>query len=333
MPRLIQPLILALILLLGLLMPFGSAVAQVGPLRGAPAPVSASSPEESTSLMRWMTAQQRDAALKFRRLLIDLRDGGSWLTLLTAVGAAFLYGIFHAAGPGHGKMLVISYFLGRESRLGEGVRMGIRIAVTHVASALIIVAVLFLLFDGKPAPDFESSREIRLIAYAGIIALGLWFLLEATQRVQKGLAPSDCGHDHGHHHGHHHGHENHGHENHGHENHGHGHQPIALSRADRWRARLTGWMAGAVPCTGAIIVLIFCAANGLWLVGLAMVSAIAVGMALTMTGLGLLTLLGRGWVGRWANNTQRAGFWSLVIALAGPALVTLGGVFLLVLTL
>ncbi len=318
MPRLIQPLILALILLLGLLMPLAPTLAQVGPMRGAPAPVSTPSPEESTSLMRWMAAQQRDAALKFRRLLIDLRDGGSWLTLLTAVGAAFLYGIFHAAGPGHGKMLVISYFLGREARLGEGVRMGIRIAVTHVASALIIVAVLFLLFDGKPAPDFESSREIRLIAYAGIIALGLWFLLEAIQRVQKGLAPADCGHDHGHHHGH---------------EHGHGHHLTAPSPADRWRARLTGWMAGAVPCTGAIIVLIFCAANGLWLVGLAMVSAIAVGMALTMTSLGLLTVLGRGWVGRWASKPQRAGFWSLVIALAGPALVTLGGVFLLVLTL
>ncbi len=309
-------LILRLLLLLALLVPLAPAVAQIGPMRGAPAPTATASPEESNSLMRWMAVQQRDAALKFRRLLIDLRDGGSWLTLLTAVSAAFLYGVFHAAGPGHGKMLVISYFLGREARLGEGVRMGVRIALTHVASALLIVAVLFLLFDGKPAPDFESSREIRLIAYAGIIALGLWFLLEAAERVRKGLAPADCGHDHGHHH-----------------DHTHGHDHTRLSPADRWRARLTGWMAGAVPCTGAILVLIFCAANGLWLVGLLMVSAIAVGMALTMTGLGLLTLVGRGWVSRWANRTPRAGFWSLVIALAGPALVTLGGVFLLVLTL
>jgi nickel/cobalt transporter (NicO) family protein len=312
MSRLILPLVLRLFLLIGLLMPLAPVVAQVGPMRGAPAPVSAAGPEESGSLMRWMAAQQRDAALKFRRLLIDLRNGDSWPTLLTAMGAAFFYGIFHAAGPGHGKMLVISYFLGREARLGEGVRMGVRIALTHVASALVIVAVLFWLFDGKPAPDFESSREIRLIAYAGIIALGLWFLLEATQRVQKGLAPADCGHEHGH---------------------GHGHEHQLTAPADRWRARLTGWVAGAVPCTGAVIVLIFCAANGLWLVGLLMVSAIAVGMALTMTGLGLLTLLGREWVSRWANNSRRADFWSLVIALAGPALVTLGGVFLLVLTL
>ncbi|MFY8105536.1 MAG: nickel/cobalt transporter [Elstera sp.] len=316
MPRLISQLILRLFLLLAVLMPLAPAVAQVGPMRGAPAPVSAPNPEESNSLMRWMAAQQRDAARTFRRLLIDLRDGGSWLTLLTAVGAAFLYGVFHAAGPGHGKMLVISYFLGREARLGEGVGMGVRIALTHVASALLIVAALFLLFDGKPAPDFESSREIRLIAYAGIIALGLWFLLEAAERVRTGRA-ADCGHDHSHDHHHH----------------GHGHDQASLSPSDRWRARLTGWMAGAVPCTGAIIVLIFCAANGLWLVGLLMVSAIAVGMALTMTGLGLLTLLGRGWVSRWAHSAPRAGFWSLVIALAGPALVTIGGVFLLVLTL
>ncbi|KJV08911.1 hypothetical protein VZ95_14770 [Elstera litoralis] len=260
--------------------------------------------------MRWLAAQQRDAAFKFRRLLIDLRDRQSWLTLATAVGLAFLYGIFHAAGPGHGKMLVISYFLGRQARLAEGLRMGVRIALTHVASALAIVAVLFLLFDGKPAPDFESTREVRLIAYAGIIALGLWFLLEAGERVRQGLAPADCGHNH---------------------HHGHSHAP-APPRPSGARG-LTGWMAGAVPCTGAIIVLVFCAANGLWLTGLLMVSAIALGMALTMTGLGVLTLVARGWVSRWAERRPQAGFLNLVMALAGPALVTLGGMLLLALTL
>jgi ABC-type nickel/cobalt efflux system permease component RcnA len=307
-------LILRLLVLLAMLWPLSPALAQVGPMRGAPAaPATQAAPEESNSVMRWLAAQQRDAAFKFRRLLIDLRDGGSWLALLTAVGLAFLYGVFHAAGPGHGKMLVISYFLGRDSRVAEGLRMGVRIALTHVASALAIVAALFLLFEGTPAPDFESTREVRLIAYAGIIALGLWFLLEAAERVRKGLAPADCGHDHGH--GHHHGH-------------GHDHRP-----RDVWRARLTGWMAGAVPCTGAIIVLVFCAANGLWLTGLLMVSAIALGMAVTMTGLGILTLVARAWVSRWAQRRPRAGLWSLVMALTGPALVTLGGMVLLALTL
>lgn len=301
-------LIVRLFVLLAVLMPLAPALAQVGPMRGAPTAAQAA-PEESSGAMRWLAAQQRDAAFKFRRLLIDLRDRQSWLTLATAVGLAFLYGIFHAAGPGHGKMLVISYFLGRQARLAEGLRMGVRIALTHVASALAIVAVLFLLFDGKPAPDFESTREVRLIAYAGIIALGLWFLLEAGERVRQGLAPADCGHDHHHEHSH------------------------APARPDLWRARLTGWMAGAVPCTGAIIVLVFCAANGLWLTGLLMVSAIALGMALTMTGLGVLTLVARGWVSRWAERRPQAGFWHLVMVLAGPALVTLGGMVLLALTL
>lgn len=311
-------LIIRLFMLMLLALPLSPALAQVGPMRGAPAATATqTAPEESNSVMRWLAAQQRDAAFKFRRLLIELRDGGSWFALLTAVGLAFLYGVFHAAGPGHGKMLVISYFLGRDSRLAEGLRMGVRIALTHVASALAIVAALFLLFEGTPAPDFESTREVRLIAYAGIIALGLWFLLEAAERVRKGRAPAECGHDHGqgHGHGHHHGH-------------GHDHPP-----RDVWRARLTGWMAGAVPCTGAIIVLVFCAANGLWLTGLLMVSAIALGMAATMTGLGILTLVARGWVSRWAQRRPRAGFWSLVMALTGPALVTLGGMVLLALTL
>lgn len=314
MPRLIA----RLLLLLSLLMPLAPAFGQMGPMRSGPA-VTQAAPEESNRLMRWLAAQQRDAAFQFRRLLIDLRDGQNWLTLMSAVGLAFLYGVFHAAGPGHGKMLVISYFLSRRARLSEGLRMGVRIALTHVASALAIVAVLFLLFDGRPAPDFESTREVRLIAYAGIIALGLWFLIEAGERLRRGSAPAACGHDHGH------GHEN-------------GHGPASpltppLPPREFWRARLTGWMAGAVPCTGAIIILVFCAANGLWLTGLLMVSAIAVGMALTMTSLGVLTLVAHGWVGRWAERRPQAGFWSHVIALAGPAFVTLGGMVLLALTL
>lgn len=302
--------ILLLGLLAALLLPLAPALAQTGPMRtigSSAGTAQAASAEESLAPLRWLARQQRDAALGFRKLLADLRAEHSGRTLAMAVGLAFLYGIAHAAGPGHGKMIVISYFLARRARLREGLWMGLRIALTHVAAALAIVAALFLLFDGRPGPDFESSREIRLIAYAGMIALGLWFLIDASERLRRGEALESCSHDHG-----------------------HAHAPVAAS--GRWQARLTGLIAGAVPCTGAIIVLVFCAANGLWLAGLLMVSAIALGMAVTMTGLGLLTLIARAPVQRWADRTLRTGRMRALLALTGPALVTLGGMVLLALT-
>lgn len=304
-------------LMLLLLSPLSPATAQVGPMRGpastsaAPA-ASAPSPEERFAPLRWLAEQQRNAARGFRQLLVELRTDGQGRTLAAAVGLAFLYGVFHAAGPGHGKMIVISYFLAERARLRDGLWMGIRIALTHVAAALAIVLGLFLLFDGRPGPDFESAREIRLLAYAGMTALGLWFLVEAGERLRRGQTLDGCGHD-------------------------HGPRPAAAetppSGAARWRGRLTGILAGAVPCTGAIIVLVFCASNGLWLAGLLMVTAIAVGMALTMTGLGLVTLIARNRISQWANRRPTQGLSRFFIGLAGPAFVTLGGVFLLAMTL
>ncbi len=310
-----------------LLFPAISATAQIGPMRGpassSAATAPAAAPDEQFAPLRWLAQQQRDAARGFRQLLVELRAEGHWHTLAAAVGLAFLYGVFHAAGPGHGKMIVISYFLAERARLRDGLWMGIRIALTHVAAALVIVLMLFLLFDGRPGPDFESAREVRLLAYAGMTALGLWFLLEAAERLRRGQALADCGHNHAAPH------------------------PAPTDRAGietaqppspptgaaRWRARLTGILAGAVPCTGAIIVLIFCASNGLWLAGLLMVTAIAGGMALTMTGLGLLTLIARDRISRWADHHPPQGFSRFFIGLAGPAFVTLGGVFLLAMTL
>lgn len=310
-------LILLLGLLAGLMLPLAPALAQSGPMRNLGPATSAAAPtgEESLAPFRWLAQQQRAAALGFRKLLADLRAEHSWRSLVTAVGLAFLYGVAHAAGPGHGKMIVISYFLAHRARLRDGLWMGVRIALTHVAAALVIVLGLFLLFNGHPGPDFESSREIRLVAYAGMIALGLWFLIDASERLRRGESLAACGHDHGP----------------GHAPHAHAPAP-STTAADRWRARLTGLIAGAVPCTGAIIVLVFCAANGLWLAGLLMVSAIALGMAVTMTGLGLLTLVARAPAQRWADHQIHNRRVRAVLGLTGPALVTLGGIVLLALT-
>ena len=65
--------------------------------------------------------------------------GGSLPSFLLALAFAFAYGAIHAFGPGHGKLVIVSYFLGREVRVVRGVAMAAQIAVVHVIAAVVIV--------------------------------------------------------------------------------------------------------------------------------------------------------------------------------------------------
>ena len=94
-----------------------------------------------------------------------IRDGDTSVPLLIGVGLAFLYGVIHALGPGHGKLVVASYFLARDARIMRGLLMGLQIAVCHVLSAMVVVAAADLLlrqaFGGAPA----EVAGVRLASY------------------------------------------------------------------------------------------------------------------------------------------------------------------------
>jgi ABC-type nickel/cobalt efflux system permease component RcnA len=126
-------------------------------------------------------------------------------------------------------------------------------------------------------------------------------LLGEVRRLRGGEAGHACGHDHGHHHGHDHHHGRH-----------HG----------RGKRRLLAVAAGFVPCTGAILILTFAFANGILASGLLMVAAIALGMALTLAGLGLVSMAVHRQVVARMGNGGGALRW---LGLLGPALILLIG--------
>ena len=107
---------------------------------------------------------QREANRLIATHMRAIRDGETSLPLLIGAGLAFLYGVVHALGPGHGKLVVVSYFLSREAQIGRGLLMGLQIAVFHVISALVVVALADLLlrqaFGGPPA----EAAGVRLAA-------------------------------------------------------------------------------------------------------------------------------------------------------------------------
>ncbi len=304
-------------LLLLVLLAASPAAAQTNPFTGAPSPAPAAQPAEPPGFFarinREVARFQRDTTREMSQRMRDIRDGETPMALLVGMGLAFLYGVIHAAGPGHGKAVVVGYFLTRQARIGRGLLMGLQISVGHVISAIVIALVADLVFRTVWGTAAAEIRWIQLASYALIALIGLYMIVE-TARGGGLHSHEHCtipGHDHsGDSHGHSHG------------GHGHGHEH-----------RPQSWLSlgvGIVPCTGAILVMLYALANGILFAGFVLVAAIAAGMALTMAGLGVLAIVARNAMTRWtAQRDEKAGgVLSGIFDYAGGVVITLIGTFL-----
>jgi nickel/cobalt transporter (NicO) family protein len=219
---------------------------------------------------------------------------------------------------------VASYFLARDAQIMRGLMMGLQIAVYHVLSAIVVVALADLVlrqaFGSAPA----EVAGVRLTSYGLIALIGATMLAQAVRRSRLRRAGIEvgCGHDHGLPAP---GHQGHGHPGHG--DHGHEARPAVASRAQQGALSLG---VGLVPCTGAVLILLYALANDILLPGLLLVVAIAAGMAITMGALGMLSIVARNVVaGRLerSSNGQSAAL-AAVSDYGGGLLITLIGMAL-----
>ena len=298
--------------------PFSNAA----PAASSDAPSQAASQGIVTTIGRAFVTAQRDVNRAINARLMAIKRGEDKSALLSGLLVAFLYGVFHALGPGHGKTVVIGYFLGRTARPWRGVAMASWIALSHVVGAVVIVGVAHLILSKSLVSPTKEFLWLRLASYGAIILVGLVMLRDWLRG----------GHEH-HHHGHeHHAHDHgHGHEGHHHEGHAcHAGDTSWLDRRAPMEQRVLALAAGFVPCSGAILILLFTMANGLILAGIAMAGAIALGMGLTLAGLGVASIFLRRQVALRLPDGGRAGHW---LALTGPVFVIGIGGILLVATL
>ncbi len=211
-------------------------------------------------------------------------DQGGFGAAVTVILASFVYGVLHAAGPGHGKMVVASYFTAKDAPLRRGILMGSVIATTQAVVAIVMVAVMALILQGSQLEIIDQTALLEVVSYGFILAIGLYM----TYGAQTGKAT--CGHDHRH--DHHHD-DQHGH------SHGHAHGPDPAAK-ETWLARKAGrWLgprgeviaigmvSGVRPCTGSILVLLFAAANGVFILGIVASFMMAAGVAITISVLGI----------------------------------------------
>jgi len=106
-------------------------------------------------------------------------------TLVSAMAAAMVFGAVHALMPGHGKAVLVSYYLGRPSDLRQGLLSGLILALTHIGTAVVLVLTGVVVVSrafavGGRAPAFETASAT-MITLIGVLLL--WRALRSPQHV------------------------------------------------------------------------------------------------------------------------------------------------------
>jgi nickel/cobalt transporter (NicO) family protein len=347
-----------------------NAWAQFGPLGGmGPAP--------ATGFFGWLLGQQAFFYQALAGVIRQAKTNGSAYWAL--IGISFIYGVFHAAGPGHGKAVISSYLLANEETWRRGVTLSFASAALQSLTAVAIVAIAAVLIGGTAKLMGDTVRAIETASYVLIIVIGarmLWVKgksFRATlhkMREESQLAPAAAAshaqchrHEHSHNgHSHHdHSHDAHAEPNHAHDEHeddahtdhaahghhhahdddeedgilpwghAHGPEPGELAGPGGWRRGLSTIIAvGLRPCSGAIIVLVFALAQGLFWAGIASTFVMGLGTAITVGAIASVAVGAKSLAKR--LSTARAGYGALLLRgfeVGAACLVMLVGVALL----
>jgi len=250
-------------------------------------------------LGRWAAEVQRalQAPLAGAVRAVKAGEPAAWAGLLSV---CFLYGLAHAAGPGHGKFLIGGYGVARRVRLLPlaGVALASSLAQAGVAVALVYAGVLALGWTRERMVGMAEGA-LAMASWAAIAAIGLWLVWRGARGVWRGVrleqVALDGGHGHDRHdHDHHHDHHHH---DHGAEcGCGHAHGPTVEEVA-----QLTGWRDTAAliasvavrPCSGALFLLILTFQLGIGAAGVAGAFAMGLGVAVVTIGVAVLAVWSR----------------------------------------
>jgi nickel/cobalt transporter (NicO) family protein len=255
----------------------------------------------------WILAEQAKFYLMLSHLIRESKANGS--AAYTLLGISFIYGIFHAAGPGHGKAVISSYMVANNETWRRGVILSFAAAVLQALTAIVIVTVAAVLLGATAKVMGNTVRTIETVSYGLIILIGLRLLWVKGRSFLHLLRPQEHGHDHAHHH-HAHGHAHRHDEDEEASAWGHAHAPEpAELKGPHWlkRGLAAIFAVGLRPCSGAIIVLVFALAQGLFWIGVASTFVMGLGTAITVGAVATIAVGARGFAGRLAKAKPGAG--------------------------
>ncbi|WP_213773666.1 nickel/cobalt transporter [Bradyrhizobium sp. dw_78] len=319
----------------------GATRAQGASPFGAPHPAAGFMSQ--SGVMGWVFAKQAAFYRALSGFIRSSKDDGT--AMWSLFGISFLYGVFHAVGPGHGKAVISSYLVANEETWRRGVALSFVSAAIQSIVAIAIVAIAAILLGATAKAIGLTVHVVEIVSYALVILIGLRLLFvkgrsflracrefdwhqgagDAAVSASHGSKSSlphaalamrcgQCGAD-----GHtDHAHGFHCHDDHGHDDHesawghAHGPEPAELAGAGGWRRGLSAVMAvGLRPCSGAIIVLIFALAQDLLWTGIGATLIMGLGTAITVAAIATVAVGARQIASRIAQT--RSGFGMLAM--------------------
>jgi ABC-type nickel/cobalt efflux system permease component RcnA len=189
--------------------------------------------------------------------LVEPDQLGFWV-VLASLGAALFWGMAHALSPGHGKAIVTAYLVGQRGTPRHAALLGVIVTATHTVGVFAL-GLVTLLLSRFIVPD-ELYLWLNLVAGVLVVAIGI-SVLRARWRHRRHRAD--------------------------HHNHPHDHD---LSRRSLVAVGISG---GLLPCPSALVVLLGAISLHRVAFGMLLVVAFSLGLALTITGIGLVAVLGR----------------------------------------
>lgn len=197
------------------------------------------------------------------------------------VGLGFAYGVFHAAGPGHGKAVISGYLVATRRTLVKGLGLSLGAAFVQASVAIGIVSVFTLALRATAATLGTAIDRMEHASFLVLVLVGLALLWRKTAALvpeQAAAARPDAAHE----------------RDCACCEHAHMPSPSAVERARTWRDSVGIMLAAGIrPCSGAIILLVFAASQNLFAAGVAAVLAMSLGTALTTGSLAALAVLAK----------------------------------------
>lgn len=316
-------------------------------------------------IIGWLLTKQSEFYRAMSATIRAAKSDGSAVWTLLAI--SFAYGIFHAAGPGHGKAVISSYLVANEETARRGIVLSFVSALMQALVAVLIVGIGAWLLNVTAKTMCSTERWVEIASYGLIAAFGARLVWSKGRGFFRALRPSlpaagaqlavahagasahahdhhhsDHHHDHGHAHSHAHVHVAHAeasarahvHHDHVHDEHcGHSHGPTPdqLAGPGGWARGLSAvFTVGIRPCSGAILVLVFALAQGMFWAGIAATFVMGLGTAITVATIAVVAVSAKSVAGRLAGGRDGSG--ALVmrgIEFGAAALVMLFGIGLL----
>lgn len=269
----------------------------------------------SYQLLGW----QRDLHRSLTLAITQLSRTPTMATWVTLLSVSFAYGVFHAAGPGHGKAVLATYLATHGGALKRALGLSFAASILQGVTAITLVVVLVYGLGWITRQAMGSVVWVEQASFLLVAALGGWLCWRAIKQLRAAYQTHSNDHSHSHDHSHCCGGAHH----------------IEPQQALDWRtALMTVGAIGMRPCSGAVLMLGAASLLGQFEVGVASVVAMSLGTGITVSALALASIFARNWAQRRLTkqqssqrSVQKATGW---LAFAGGAMIVFVGISLCV---